>query len=336
MKGEFDKLRKDAISPSCKELYSKSYEAYLFDSVPPSIVNWEYYEKGKEVETILPDQEHGSSEEKQLDKKETIESLENFVKKEVEKESGKIITAVAKDIKNKDSQDRPIVKFSGGEVHIKEVSSDDGDIINLTFDCSPDRDSYHSLLYSCNKCGFKEKVNKVFSNLPSKDTSLEVLIIGDTPKLGEDDNYQLFSNDQDFLLDRMIQAMNFQSSETYKSLISKCSFVEDSSIEVEECYKNCLQNLYIEILLLKPKVVLALGAVSTRLLLGKREKLSQVHGSLFSKRIEDNFNNSVDFKVVPIFHPEFLLINPNMKMTTWEDLQGVMKFLGKTLPEVTK
>lgn len=74
----------------------------------------------------------------------------------------------------------------------------------------------------------------------------------------------------------------------------------------------------------RPQVVVSLGAVVTNILLGRREKLSVIHGHFFDLAHENYL-----FTVMPLFHPDFLLINPNMKRTAWIDLQKVMERVGK-------
>lgn len=78
----------------------------------------------------------------------------------------------------------------------------------------------------------------------------------------------------------------------------------------------------------KPNIVVSLGATVTNILLGKREKLSGIHGQFFDKTLNLN-NESYTYQVMPIFHPDFLIINPNMKRTAWIDLQKVMERVGK-------
>lgn len=75
----------------------------------------------------------------------------------------------------------------------------------------------------------------------------------------------------------------------------------------------------------QPMVVISLGATLTNILLGKREKLSTIHGQFFNLTTPGTYN----YQLMPIFHPDYLLINPNMKRTAWIDLQKVMKVIGK-------
>lgn len=77
-----------------------------------------------------------------------------------------------------------------------------------------------------------------------------------------------------------------------------------------------------------PQVIISFGAIATNALLEQRKRLSQVHGKFFEQTfsLEEGFEWTCD--LVPIFHPDFLAINPSMKRTAWTDLQKVMKKVG--------
>lgn len=141
----------------------------------------------------------------------------------------------------------------------------------------------------------------------------EVLFVGDTYN-GEDDD----------LLGKMISAMKLTGPEFYR-------FQMDEELDsVTDLVKNLespnlsTQKLLDIILEKRPKVVVSLGATVTNILLGKREKLSTIHGQFFEKRV-----GLCVYSLIPLFHPDFLIINPNMKRTAWIDLQKVMERIGK-------
>ena len=153
--------------------------------------------------------------------------------------------------------------------------------------------------------------------IPSGETGLnslsEVLFVGDT-----------FAGEGDDLLGKMIAAMKLTGAEFYRHPM------EEALDEVVDLAKNleapssATQMLFNTIEEKRPKVVVSLGATVTNILLGKREKLSTIHGQFFEKRIGECV-----YSLMPIFHPDFLIINPNMKRTAWVDLQKVMERIGK-------
>jgi uracil-DNA glycosylase family 4 len=141
---------------------------------------------------------------------------------------------------------------------------------------------------------------------PSKHTTkvasnalCSVLFLGDT-----------FSGTGEDLLHKMILAMNLG-----KDKIKRIPFNENTDNRDE---------LLSHIDRLRPEIVVSLGATVTNLILEKKEKLSSIHGQLIPLETTD-----WKYLMMPVFHPEFLLINPNMKRTAWNDLQKIMEFFKK-------
>lgn len=119
------------------------------------------------------------------------------------------------------------------------------------------------------------------------------------------------------LLEKMAKAMKLLPGE-----FEILEFSQDSLENDQNDLKSKLDEVMIE---LRPKVVITLGAGITNFLLQKQERLSKVHGKFFPKTFQD-----IQVQVVPLFHPGFLIINPNMKRSAWMDLQKVMEFIGKS------
>lgn len=141
----------------------------------------------------------------------------------------------------------------------------------------------------------------------------EVVFVGDS-----------YSGEGDDLLGRMIGAMNLQVGEFHRLLFNpglekivnlESNLLHPSSETLE--LLNFIQEK-------RPRYVVSLGAVVSGILLGRQEKLSAIRGQFFEKQIGD-----VEFEFMPVFHPDFLVINPNMKRTAWIDLQKVMERVGK-------
>lgn len=145
-----------------------------------------------------------------------------------------------------------------------------------------------------------------------------VVFVGDTYKDG---------NGED-LLGKMIQAMKLKSGEFFRIPFNeKMEDIFDLGHNLEDPNIDTI-DLFEKIKQYDPQYVVSLGATVTNILLGKREKLSSIHGQFFDQKI--NFNNqSYTYQLMPIFHPDFLLINPNMKRTAWIDLQKIMERVGK-------
>ncbi len=166
---------------------------------------------------------------------------------------------------------------------------------------------------------YKEMVEKFNPSFRFEDfQGVSTLIVGESriDELNDETSHIKTKHDNSELLGKMIIPMKLEEGEFVRS-----SLIGKTDDEV-------LQNILSEIYLLRPKVVISLGAVATNFLYGKKEKLSKIHGNEIERVIE-NEKELVNFTLFPIFHPDLLEINPSMKRTAWMDLQKVMKFLGK-------
>ncbi len=164
-----------------------------------------------------------------------------------------------------------------------------------------------------------KKAVKTEAPLVQKTDSLSlVLFVGDTYEEGKGED----------LLGKMISAMKLKPGEFNRILFDeKLEDVNDLSENLNHPGAETVF-LYEQINKFKPQVVVSLGATITNILLGKREKLSGIHGQFFEKSLKLN-SETYQYQLMPLFHPDFLVINPNMKRTAWIDLQKVMERVGK-------
>jgi uracil-DNA glycosylase family 4 len=157
--------------------------------------------------------------------------------------------------------------------------------------------------------------------LSSSDT-VEIIFVTDAYLCDDADTEMdlFFNNETAQLFSRMIGAMKLQPKEYLVSALSK-----DSDDESSDIFESFLE----EIVFFKPKIIMTLGASAAHKLLGIKDRLSKIHGQSFEKTVTTTDKEDLNFTIVPIFHPEFLLINPAMKKTAWEDMQVIMQTLGK-------
>jgi len=170
---------------------------------------------------------------------------------------------------------------------------------------------------NCRRCRLAPtRTQVVFSDGNPK---AELMFIGEGPGADEDAQGIPFVGKAGQLLTKMINAMGFQRSEVYIANIVKCRPPGNRIPEKDEA-KECLPYLIRQIELVRPKVLVLLGAVPLKYLF-------DVTGIVKARGTWLEFTG---IKTMPTFHPAFLLREPNQKKFVWEDLQQVMKVFGKT------
>lgn len=164
----------------------------------------------------------------------------------------------------------------------------------------------------------------IFSSpAPAKEAPpVNVLVLGDLLERGDDVSK---AEEVNLMLSKMISAMKFSDGEVARKPSLRYYIDEENIERSDEVIQRMMQFIYRK----QIQVVLAFGALEARSLLGRRVRLASIHGKLLSKTLRFSDGTEHKFIIVPVFHPEYLRVNPQMRQTTWQDLQGVMRFLGK-------
>lgn len=150
-----------------------------------------------------------------------------------------------------------------------------------------------------------------------------LMFVGEGPGADEDVTGRPFVGRAGQLLDQMIEAIGLKREDVYISNVVKCRPPLNREPEPDEV-ATCEPFLYRQINVIKPKLVVALGGVATKTLLRTKAPISKLRGRFFDFR---------GTKLLPTFHPAFLLRSPNMKKEAWEDLKKVRDFLQGKISE---
>src|SRR5579863_918410 len=150
----------------------------------------------------------------------------------------------------------------------------------------------------------------------------ELMFIGEAPGADEDMQGEPFVGRAGQLLNNMIKAMGLRREDVYIANIIKCRPPGNRTPEREEC-ETCSPFLMRQIAAIKPKALVALGAVAAKTLLAINAPMTEFRGRWFDFR---------GTKLAVTYHPAFLLRDPRQKKETWKDLQMVMKELGMAMP----
>jgi DNA polymerase len=136
----------------------------------------------------------------------------------------------------------------------------------------------------------------------------ELMFVGEGPGADEDEQGEPFVGRAGQLLNNMIKAMGLRREDVYIANVVKCRPPGNRTPERDEC-DTCSPFLLRQIAVIKPKVIVALGAVAAY----------DCRGT----------------KLAVTYHPAFLLRDPRQKKEAWKDLQMVMKELDLPLPNRT-
>ncbi len=153
------------------------------------------------------------------------------------------------------------------------------------------------------------------------DPNADLMFIGEAPGADEDQKGEPFVGRAGQLLTNMIKAMGIAREDVYIANIIKCRPPGNRTPERDEC-ATCSPFLMRQIAAVKPKVIVALGAIAAKTLLALNQPMSEFRGRFY------DFQGT---KLAVTYHPAFLLRDPRQKKETWKDLQMVMKDLGLAL-----
>ena len=163
----------------------------------------------------------------------------------------------------------------------------------------------------------------------------ELMFVGEGPGADEDMQGEPFVGRAGQLLNNMIKAMGVRREDVYIANVVKCRPPGNRTPERDEC-ETCSPFLMRQIAVVKPKVVVALGAVASKSLLAMNASMSELRGRFYDFTPAGARSSDPDWKGTKLavtYHPAYLLRDPRQKGEAWKDLQMVMKFLGLEPPK---
>ena len=170
-------------------------------------------------------------------------------------------------------------------------------------------------LGDCTRCVLHEKrTNLVFG---VGDPRAELMFIGEGPGFEEDRQGIPFVGPAGQLLTKIIGAIDLSRDDVYITNVVKCRPPRNRDpepVEVEEC-RSFLDR---QVDAIRPKVICALGRVAALNLLRTDEGITRIRGRIYPYR---------GAKLVPTFHPAYLLRNPEKKRECWQDMKLIRRLL---------
>jgi uracil-DNA glycosylase len=163
----------------------------------------------------------------------------------------------------------------------------------------------------------------------------DLMFVGEGPGADEDAQGEPFVGRAGQLLNNMIKAMGLRREDVYIANVVKCRPPGNRTPERDEC-DTCSPFLMRQIAVVKPKVVVALGAVAAKNLLAINAPMAELRGRFYdfmpagARSVDPAWQGA---KLAVTYHPAFLLRDPRQKGEAWKDLQMVMKYLGLKPPQ---
>lgn len=154
------------------------------------------------------------------------------------------------------------------------------------------------------------------------DPNARLMFVGEGPGADEDAQGLPFVGRAGQLLNNMISAMGLKREEVYIANVVKCRPPNNRTPEPEEA-NTCLPFLLRQIDVIRPQVLVALGATAATYLLGQRQPLAALRGRIHAVR---------GTSLIVTYHPAYLLRDPRQKKEAWADLQIAMRELGLRAP----
>jgi uracil-DNA glycosylase family 4 len=170
---------------------------------------------------------------------------------------------------------------------------------------------------NCTRCklsqlGRTQVVNSV------GDPNAQLMFCGEAPGADEDRLGEPFVGRAGQLLTDIIEkGLEIARKDVFIGNINRCRPPGNRAPETDEC-SVCKPFLLREIAVVRPKVIVTLGATATQNLLETKVPIGKLRGK---------FHDFMGSKVMPTFHPAYLLRDPNKKREVWEDMKLVREYL---------
>jgi DNA polymerase len=179
----------------------------------------------------------------------------------------------------------------------------------------PDLASLERFLAGCPRCKLSRSRSRIVFG--EGNPNADLLFVGEAPGREEDEQGLPFVGAAGQLLTKIIEAIGMQREEVYIVNTVRCRPPDNRDPEKDEI-AACRPFLEEQIRLIEPRAIVTLGSFAAQAILGTDEPISKIRG---------RWHIAHGTRVMPTFHPAFLLRSPKHKREVWEDMQNVRDFL---------
>ena len=180
----------------------------------------------------------------------------------------------------------------------------------------PSLEEIRAEMGDCRRCKlYGGRTNLVFGDGPA---NARLMFVGEAPGADEDKQGVPFVGAAGQVLNNMLSKLGLRREEVYIANILKSRPPGNRDPEPDEI-AACLPFLDKQIQAIRPRVIVILGRIAAHALLGTKEPITRLRG---------HWQRYHDIRVMPTFHPSYLLRMPQERRKTWDDMQQVMEYLG--------
>ena len=169
---------------------------------------------------------------------------------------------------------------------------------------------------NCHLCSLSKSRNKVVFG--EGNPHADIMFVGGIPIEMEDDAGKIFLGRGGDMLTAMIEkVLGLSRQDVYITNLLKCHPLNTQELH-ETAFHTCKAYLFKEIAIVKPKIIITLGKEAYHYLTNEKSDLKEIRGNLTTHKM---------FRLMPTYHPNFLLKNPSLKKEVFMDLQKVKRLL---------
>ena len=173
----------------------------------------------------------------------------------------------------------------------------------------------------CNKCKLCTGRKNIVFGIGNKDA--DIVLIGEGPGADEDVQGEPFVGKAGQLMNKAFEALEIERESIYIANIVKCRPPQNRNPEIDEV-KACMDYLRNQVILVKPKIIVLLGSVALKNILGEEYGITNSRGKWIEKK---------GIWYMPTFHPAALLRDESKKIDFWRDLKLVKEKVKELISE---
>lgn len=167
-------------------------------------------------------------------------------------------------------------------------------------------------IVGCKKCKLSNNRKNIVFGQGNKNA--DIMFIGDGPGAEEDFQGIPFIGKAGQLMNKAFEGLGINKSDVYIANIVKCKIPSDRVLEDEE-FQICLNYLRNQVILIKPKIIVLLGSIALKNILGKEYGITNARGTWIEKK---------GILYMPTWHPAELIRDEDKKIEFWNDLSEVI------------